>query len=909
MKDQANSSRCIEVCFSPKLFSEIQTKENFIVVLVDILRATTSICAAFDNGVRNIIPVATLEEAKSMKEQGFMVASEQDGKKLDFADFGNSAFNFSREAIGGKTLVYCTTNGTRALETARKAEKIAIGAFINLSALTNWLNTQEKNVVILCSGWKNKFCLEDTIFAGALVEKLLNHPGFVTHCDSAAAALDLWHLARPDILNYIEKAAHRHRLKKLELDDVIPYSFMLDQTKVVPVFEGKEIVNVAGKTGNERGMEDFTFLAEQFADAKILRYQVPGFEKLDLKQKKLVYYLSQAALCGRDIIYDQNYKYNLLIRKTLEAIYIDYSGDRNNEAFKKFEVHLKRVWFCNGIHHHYSTDKFFPEFTQVYFAELLKGTNPALLPLSPGQDQEQFLSEISPLLFSPETAPKRVCLDPSKDLVLSSASNFYAEVNQAEVETFYANLKQEAKNNRKDARVSFGLNSRLVKENGTIVEEIYRVGGSYSPAIEQIVYWLEHALSVTETREQHAVVKKLIGFYKTGSLADWDAYNIAWVKDLNSLVDFVNGFIEVYGDPMAIKGSWESIVNFKDVEASRRPQILSDNAQYFEDHSPVDPGFRKKVVKGVSAKVITVAQLGGECDPTTPIGINLPNANWIRKEHGSKSVTIDNITYAYDQASQGNGFLEEFVYSSEEIERSRTYGHLAGNLTTDLHECLGHGSGQLKRGVEADALKNYHSTIEEARADLFALYYIKDPELVNLGLVENYEVAKAAYDNFIRNGLMTQLVRIQPGKSIEESHMRDRALIAHWIFENSRDKKIIEKMTKEGKTYFRINDYDSLRWQFGELLKIIQRITSEGDYKAAKELVERYAVQVDPVLHQEVLARYAKLNIAPYAGFINPEYSLVMKGETITDVKISYPDDFATQMMHYSKKYSFLQAR
>jgi dipeptidyl-peptidase-3 len=448
-----------------------------------------------------------------------------------------------------------------------------------------------------------------------------------------------------------------------------------------------------------------------------------------------------------------------------------------------------------------------------------------------------------------------------------------------------------------------------VKENGTIVEKTYKIGGLYSKAIEQIVIWLQKALEVTETAEQNDAINKLIAYYRSGNLVTWDDYNIAWVKDINSLVDFINGFIEVYGDPMAMKGTWESIVNFKDVEATKRTEILSSHAQYFEDNSPVAPEFKKKKVKGVTAKVITVAQLGGDCDPTTPIGINLPNANWIRKEYGSKSVTIDNITSAYDQAARGNGFLEEFAFSKAEIDRAGEYGHLAGNLTTDLHECLGHGSGQLNKGVGADALKNYHSTIEESRADLFALYYIKDPVLQELGLTPNDDVAKAEYDSFIRNGLMTQLVRIHAGKTIEESHMRDRALIAHWVYEKGKDKKVIERVSREGKTYFKINDYDALRIQFGELLNIMQRITSEGDYQAALELVEAYAVQVDPLLHKEVLERYAKLNIAPYTGFINPEYSLEIKGDVITDVKIAYPEDFSAQMLFYSKKFSFLPVR
>ncbi len=665
----------------------------------------------------------------------------------------------------------------------------------------------------------------------------------------------------------------------------------------------------AVKDNKNEGKDNFKYLTEQFADAKILRYQVPGFENLSLKQKTLVYYLSQAALCGRDIIYDQNFKSNLLVRTTLEAIYRDYKGERNSGDYKKFVVYLKRVWFSNGIHHHYSTDKFLPGFSQEYFATLVKNTPGESLPLLKGQTREQFAETMTSLLFDPSVAPKRVSLDPNSDLVLSSASNFYDGLNQKEAEDFYATMKKEAKKNKQDTLVAFGLNSKLVKENGKIGEQTYKIGGLYSKAIEQIVMWLEKAATVTETPEQNDAVKKLIAFYRSGNLVTWDEYNIAWVKDLHSLVDFVNGFIEVYGDPLAMKGSWESIVNFKDVEATKRTEILSSNAQFFEDNSPVAPEFKKKKVKGVTAKVITVAQLGGENDPTTPIGINLPNANWIRKEYGSKSVTIDNITNAYDQAAKGNGFLEEFAFSKEEIERATEYGSLAGSLTTDLHECLGHGSGQLNKGVSADDLKNYHSTIEEARADLFALYYIKDPALVKFGLVPNDKVAMAEYDGYIRNGLMTQLVRIHPGKTIEEAHMRDRSLIAHWVYEHGKDENVIRSVTRDGKTCFTINDYDALRKEFGELLNIIQRITSEGDYDAAKELVETYAVQVDPDLHKEVLTRYEKLNIAPYTGFINPEYSLIMKGKEIIDVKITYPDDFATQMLMYSKKYSFLPVR
>ena len=667
--------------------------------------------------------------------------------------------------------------------------------------------------------------------------------------------------------------------------------------------------NNAGKNEEPKEQQDFKFLTEQFADAKILRYQVPGFDSLTLTQKKLIYYLSQAALCGRDITYDQNYKHNLLVRKTLEAIYNDYSGDRTTEDFNKFTLYLKRVWFSNGIHHHYSTDKFFPEFSQDYLALLVKNMKPENLPLEKDQKMDTFLAEITRIMFDPNVAAKRVNLDASQDIVLTSAANFYDGVNQKEVEDYYSRLKASDLKEKKDTRISYGLNSKVEKENGKIIEKTYKLGGMYSPAIEKILFWLDKALAVTETPEQKSALEKLIEYYKTGNLVTWDEYNILWVKDLNSMVDFVNGFIEIYGDPMALKATWEAVVNFKDIEATKRTKIISTNAQYFEDNSPIDPQFRKKEVKGVSAKVITVAQLGGDCDPTTPIGINLPNANWIRKDFGSKSVTMDNITYAYEMAALGNGFLEEFACSKEEMELYKKYGRLAGNLTTDLHECLGHGSGQLKPGVTGEALKNYHSAIEESRADLFALYYLKDKSMVELGLCPNTDVAKAEYDQYIKNGMMTQLVRIQPGKNIEQAHMRDRALIAHWVFEKGKDKKVIEQITRDGKTYFKINDYDALQKLFGELLKEVQRITSEGDYLAAKNLVETYGVKVDQTLHKEVLERYSKLNIAPYAGFINPVYALEMKGDTIADVKITYPDDFSKQMLGYSKEFSFLPAR
>ena len=653
----------------------------------------------------------------------------------------------------------------------------------------------------------------------------------------------------------------------------------------------------------------FKWITEQFADAKILRYKVPGFEALSLKQKELIYYLSQATLAGRDITYDQNCKYNLLVRKTLEAIYTDFKGDRSGNDFKNFTVYLKRVWFSNGIHHHYSTDKFFPEFSKDYFASLLRSTDLQTLPLKPKQTIGDFINEVTPIIFDTDIAPKRVNQNPDMDMVAGSASNFYEDVTQKEAEGFYGNLRKNAGKTGQDTLVAFGLNSKLVKENGKVVEKTYRVSGLYSRAIEKIVFWLNKAMNVAENPEQRAVISKLIEYYRTGDLKTWDDYNILWVKDQKSSVDFINGFIEVYGDPLAKKGTWEAMANFKDVEATKRTETLSRNAQYFENNSPVAPKYRKKEVKGVTAKVITAVQLGGDSDPTTPIGINLPNAQWIRKEYGSKSVTIDNITYAYDQAAQGNGFLEEFAGTQEEIDLARKYGYLAGNLTTDLHECLGHGSGQMMKGVVSESLKNYHSTIEEARADLFALYYIMDKKMIDLGLVPSPDLAKAEYNSYIRNGLMTQLVRVHPGKDVEEAHMRDRSLIAHWVYEKGKAKKVIEKIQKDDKTWFRINDYQELRSLFGQLLGEIQRITSEGDYPAAKELVEAYAVKVDPELHKEVLDRYAKLNIAPYSGFINPVYTPVLANGAIKDIKISYTDNFTTQMLRYSKNFSFLPAR
>lgn len=648
--------------------------------------------------------------------------------------------------------------------------------------------------------------------------------------------------------------------------------------------------------------ESFIYQTEQFADIKILRYQVPGFEELSLQQKELIYYLAEAARCGRDILFDQNNKHNLSIRRTLEAIVKSYDGDKECDQFKAFMVYTKRVWFSNGIHHHYSMDKFLPEFDEEYFGELLANTNPDLLPLQKGEDIVDLMTRLLPVIFEADVDAKRVVLNPDLDLIADSANNYYEGVSQQEVEDFYAN----ADKGDVERPLSIGLNSKLIKENGQLEEKVWKLGGMYTDAIEKIVYWLEKALPVADSKLQKESLIKLIDFYRTGDLKTFDEYSILWVKDLDAHVDVVNGFIEVYGDALAFKASWESVVNFKDIEATKRTEIISNHAQWFEDHSPVDQRFKKDEVKGVSAKVITVAMLGGDCHPATPIGINLPNAEWIRKEHGSKSVTIDNITNAYHQASLSSGMLDEFAYSPEEISRAKEHGHLGGNLHTDLHECLGHGSGQLLPGIGMDALKNYHSTLEEARADLFALYYMMDEKMVEIGLMPDLEVAKAEYDTYIRNGLLTQLTRIELGKDIEESHMRNRQLIAKWVFEKGASQKIIERKQKDEKTYFVVNDYLKLRNLFGELLAEVQRIKSEGDFEAGKAMVENYGVKVNEEIHKEVLVRFQKLNLAAYAGFINPDYEPVFKDGKIVDVEITYPMDFAEQMLLYSEKYSFL---
>ena len=651
--------------------------------------------------------------------------------------------------------------------------------------------------------------------------------------------------------------------------------------------------------------DKFDYTVEQFADLQILRYRVPGFENLSLQQKELVYYLTEAALQGRDILFDQNGKYNLRIRRTLEAVYTGYKGDKNTPDFKAMEVYLKRVWFSNGIHHHYGSEKFVPGFAPEFFKEAMLSVDASTLPLAEGQTVEQLCDELFPVIFDPAVMPKRVNQAAGEDLVLTSACNYYDGVTQKEAEDFYNAMKDP----KDETPVSYGLNSRLVKENGKIQEKVWKVGGLYGQAIDKIVYWLKKAEGVAENPEQKAVIAELIKFYETGDLKTFDEYAILWVKDLNSLVDFVNGFTESYGDPLGMKASWESLVNFKDMEATHRTEIISGNAQWFEDHSPVDKLFKKDEVKGVSAKVITAAILAGDLYPATAIGINLPNSNWIRSHHGSKSVTIGNITDAYNKAAHGNGFNEEFVYSDAELQLIDKYADLTGELHTDLHECLGHGSGKLLPGVDPDALKAYGSTIEEARADLFGLYYVADPKLVELGLTPNEDAYKAEYYTYLMNGLMTQLVRIEPGNNVEEAHMRNRQLIARWVFEKGAADKVVELVKKDGKTYVVVNDYEKLRELFGELLSEIQRIKSTGDYQGAHDLVENYAVKVDPALHAEVLERYKKLNLAPYKGFVNPKYEAVVDAAgKITDVKVTYDEGYAEQMLRYSKDYSNLSS-
>lgn len=659
---------------------------------------------------------------------------------------------------------------------------------------------------------------------------------------------------------------------------------------------------------------------ERFADIQMLRYELKGFENLSLTQKIYIYCLSKATLLGRDITFDQQGKYNLRIRKTLEAVYLHYEGNRESEDFKAFEVYLKRVWFASGIHHHYGCEKFVPGFSEESFYEMVGAVADEYLPLSKGQSKEDLLGILVPVIFNPEVMPKRVNQTDGEDLVQTSACNFYENVSQAEVERFYARMKEEGN----EQAPSYGLNSKLTKRNGELVELKWTEDGLYGAAIKEIVSWLLRAQKYAENEEQKHLIDLLVKYYRTGDLKDFDRYSIAWVQQHEGMIDFINGFIEVYGDPLGLKGTWEGIVEYKDLEATKRTQTISQNAQWFEDHSPVDPRFRKPEVKGVTANVICAAMLGGEEYPASAIGINLPNANWIRQEYGSKSVTIGNLTEAYNKAAQGNGFRDEFVIDEDTISLMNQYEDITDDLHTDLHECLGHGSGQLLPGTDPDALKAYGSTIEEARADLFGLYYVADSKLVELGLTPNDEAYKAQYYGYLMNGLLTQTIRIKEGDKIEEAHMRNRALIAWWVMEHAEGAVELVKMDmnyasaedalkdSEGniitmKTYVKINDYAKLRHLFGELLAEIQRIKSEGDFEAARLLVEKYAVNIDPELHREILARYKKLNLAPYKGFINPKMTLEMDEEgEITDVVLDYEESYVDQMLRYSDEYGTL---
>lgn len=651
----------------------------------------------------------------------------------------------------------------------------------------------------------------------------------------------------------------------------------------------------------QRMEQTFNYTDEKFADLQLLRYRLPGFDALSLEQKKYIYYLSKAALSGRDITTDQFGAYNIRIRKLLEAIFVGYNGNRDSVEFQNLVIYLKRLWFSNGIYHHYGCEKIVPGFSSSYLREVIDNTDKSLLPLKENETIDSFCDELFPVIFDPTILPKRVNKADKQDLVITSACNYYENVTQNEVERFYNDMKDESD----EEMPSYGLNSKLVKCDGKLLEYKWIESGMYGPAIKQIIYWLEKARSAAENEQQKAIISILIDYYRTGDLRTFDRFSIEWLRETDGLIDFINGFIEVYGDPLGLKASWEGFVSYKDKEATRRAQTISDNAQWFEDHSPVDPRFKKKEVKGVIANVVCAAMLGGDEYPSSAIGINLPNADWIRARYGSKSVTIGNLTEAYDKAAVGNGFKEEFVIDEPTLELIKKYGNICDDLHTDLHECLGHGSGQLLPGVYPDALKAYGNTIEEARADLFGLYYIADEKLCELGLLDNPEAYKSQYYTYMMNGMMTQLTRIKPGHQIEEAHMRNRALIARWVYEHSDG--VVRLVKKDGKTYIDITDYQALRSLFAKLLAEIQRIKSEGDYDAAKELVETYAINIDPTLHSEVLERYAALDIAPYKGFINPWMKPVYdENGNMVDIEVDYAESYEHQMLRYSSEYGFL---
>ncbi len=672
------------------------------------------------------------------------------------------------------------------------------------------------------------------------------------------------------------------------------------------VFMGTALLTSCGQTGKKAAPEaEFTYEVDRFEDISVLKYRLPAFEQLTAPEKEFIYYLSEAALSGRDILWDQNFRYNLLIRKTIEAIIDTYTGDRESADYKAFLTYAKRVFFANGIHHHYSNDKFVPGFSSDYFAALVSGSDAARLPLKEGQSVTDLTAMLTPVLFDPALYAKRVDQSDGIDMITASANNFYEGVTQAEVEAFYGSLADPAETRP----VSWGLNTKVVKVDGKVTEIPWKSGGMYGQAIDKIVYWLEKARDVALSETQKHELDLLVQYYRNGDLKTWDEYNVVWAGNTGLSVDYINGFIETYGDPMGMKATWEAVVDYKDTEASKRTALITENAQWFEDHSPVDPQYRKEKVTGVAASVIDVAMLGGDCYPASPLGINLPNSNWIRTEAGSKSVTLANITDAKDIVSRGSGFLQEFAFDQAEIDRAVKYGSLSDALHTDMHECIGHASGKLAPGTDPNALKNYASPLEEMRADLFALYFMMDPKMSEIGLMSSDEPAKAQYDGYIRNGFLTQIVRIQPGKDIEQAHMRCRSTIAHWVYEKGKAENVIEVVKRDSKTFVRINDYQKLHGLFGEMLKEVQRIKSEGDLTAGKNMIEGFGVKIDPDLHTEMLSRYAKLNLAPYSGFVNPVMTPVTDSNgKITDVKIEYCSDYLGQMMEYGKKYSFLPA-